>query len=123
MTTKILIVEDDADSAGFLRILLEREGYLVQTAATAKRALEELPSWKPEIILMDLMLPKIDGVRATSLLKARDPQSQVVVLTGVTSQEKVHEALERGARFSFTKPLNFAELLNVVESLRKNGRR
>src|SRR5437763_10049029 len=62
MTTKILIVEDDADSAGFLRILLEREGYLVQAAATAKRALEELPSWKPEIILMDLMLPDVEGM-------------------------------------------------------------
>src|SRR4029077_842680 len=62
MTTKILIVEDDADSAEFLRIMLEGEGYLVRPAATAQHALAELSTWKPEIILMDLMLPDVEGM-------------------------------------------------------------
>src|SRR2546422_499243 len=97
MTTKILIVEDDADSAGFLRILLEREGYLVQTAATAKRALEELPSWKPEIILMDLMLPDVEGMDLLTDFRRISPSTQVIVVSGHSSIAIAVEAMKRAA--------------------------
>src|SRR5437879_12150135 len=96
MTTKILIVEDDADSAGFLRILLEREGYLVQTAATAKRALEELPSWKPEIILMDLMLPDAEGMALLTDFRRISPSTHVTAASGPASIAIPTEASERG---------------------------
>jgi DNA-binding response OmpR family regulator len=55
MTTRVLIVEDHADSAEFLRLLLEPEGYLVKTAATAQHTRAEVASFKPDVILMDLM--------------------------------------------------------------------
>jgi len=80
-----------------------------------EESLAEVPY---DVILMDLMLPKTDGVEATQLIKARDPKAQIVVLTGITTQETVRLALEHGARFSFSKPVNFAELLNIVECLR-----
>jgi DNA-binding NarL/FixJ family response regulator len=51
------------------------------------------------------------------MIAARDPEARIVVVTGVTTPEKVQEALERGARFSFTKPLHFSALGQVVESL------
>jgi CheY-like chemotaxis protein len=124
---RILLVDDEPSVRRTVSSFLARRGYQVHTAQDGEEAVvrvEQSVAAQPyDVILMDLMLPKIDGARATSLVKACDPNVQVVVLTGVTSQEAVNQALERGARFSFTKPLNFAELLNVVESLRKGGKR
>ena len=121
MTTKILIVEDDADSAGFLRILLEREGYLVQTAATAKRALEELPSWKPEIILMDLMLPDVEGMDLLTDFRRISPSTQVIVVSGHGSIAIAVEAMESGALSFIEKPINpsvlTAQLHKAAEKL------
>ena len=62
MSTRVLVVEDHADSAEFLRLLLEPEGYLVKTAATAHQTREDVSAWKPDIILMDLMLPDVEGL-------------------------------------------------------------
>ena len=62
MKTRILIVEDHADSAEFLQLLLEPEGYIVEVAGTGQQARAMLSSFKPEIILMDLMLPDVEGL-------------------------------------------------------------
>jgi CheY-like chemotaxis protein len=124
---KILLVDDEPSVRRTVSSFLAKRGYQVHTAQDGEEAVmrveQSLPAQPYDVVLMDLMLPKIDGVRATGLVKTCDPQAQVVILTGITSQETVHLALDRGARFSFTKPLNFAELLNVVESLRKDGKR
>ena len=82
MTTRILIVEDHADSAEFLRLLLEPEGYVVKTAATAQHAREEVAASKPDIILMDLMLPDVEGLDLLRELRAMSPESQVIVVSG-----------------------------------------
>jgi DNA-binding response OmpR family regulator len=101
---------------------LARRGYKVDTAQDGDEAVqrveEALEAVPYDVILMDLMLPKTDGVEATELIKARDPKAQILVLTGVTTQESVRRALDHGARFAFSKPVNFAELLTVVECLR-----
>jgi signal transduction histidine kinase/CheY-like chemotaxis protein len=124
---KILLVDDEPSVRRTVSAFLARRGYQVHTAQDGEEAVvrvEQAVTSQPyDVVLMDLMLPKIDGVRATSLVKACDPHAQVVVLTGVTSQDAVQLALDHGARFSFTKPLNFAELLNVVECLRKSVKR
>ena len=61
-TTRVLIVEDHLDSAEFLRLLLEPQGYSVRIATTAQQARNELKSWQPEMALMDLMLPDVEGL-------------------------------------------------------------
>jgi two-component system, cell cycle sensor histidine kinase and response regulator CckA len=119
---KILVVDDEPNIRRTLSAFLTRRGYQVHTAAdgeeAVKRVDEALAKSQPyDLILMDLMLPKIDGTGAISMIAARDPQAQIVVVTGVTTPEKVQEALERGARFTFTKPLHFTALDQVVDSL------
>src|ERR1700681_1949149 len=106
LTTKILIVEDDADSAEFLRIMLEREGYLVRAAATAKHALEALSTWKPEIILMDLMLPDVEGMDLLTDFHRISPGTQVIVVSGHGSIVIAVEAMESGALSFIEKPIN-----------------
>jgi DNA-binding response OmpR family regulator len=73
MTTRVLIVEDHADSAEFLQLLLKPEGYLVTTAATAQHTREEVAASKPDIILMDLMLPDVEGLDLLRELRAMSP--------------------------------------------------
>lgn len=119
---RILVVDDEPSVRRTLCSFLARRGYKVETAQDGNEAVqrveESLAEVPYDVILMDLMLPKTDGVEATQLIKARDPKAQIVVLTGITTQETVRLALEHGARFSFSKPVNFAELLNIVECLR-----
>ncbi len=106
MTTRVLIVEDHADSAEFLRLLLEPEGYLVKTAATAQHTREEVAAWKPDIILMDLMLPDVEGLDLLRELRTMNPDSQVIVVSGHGSISVAVEAMENGALSFIEKPLN-----------------
>jgi PAS domain S-box-containing protein len=119
---KILVVEDEPNVRRILSSFLTRRGYQVHTAGDGeegvKRVDEALGKSQPyDLVLMDLMLPKIDGVGAISMITARDPSVQIVVVTGVTTPETVHDALERGARFTFTKPLHFTGLGLAVDAL------
>src|SRR5205823_13363245 len=104
---KLLVGDDEPNVRRTLGSLLSRRGYQVHTAGdgeeAVKRVDEALCRQPYDLILMDLMLPKIDGAQAISMITARDPNAGIIVVTGVTTPEKVHEALERGARFCFTK--------------------
>src|ERR671919_1390751 len=97
ITTRVLIVEDHADSAEFLRLLLEPEGYLVKTAATAQRTREEVAASKPDIILMDLMLPDVEGLDLLRELRTMSPDSQVIVVSGHGSIAVAVETMGKGA--------------------------
>jgi PAS domain S-box-containing protein len=118
---KILVVDDEPNVRRTLSAFLSRRGYQVHTAGdgeeAVKRVDDALKTQPYDLILMDLMLPKIDGIGAIAMIAARDPEARIIVVTGVTTPEKVQEALERGARFSFTKPLHFTALGQVADSL------
>jgi DNA-binding NtrC family response regulator len=111
MTTRILIVEDHADSAEFLRLLLEPEGYIVRTAATAQQAREEVTTSGTDIILMDLMLPDVEGLDLLRELRATSPDAQIVVVSGHGSISVAVEAMENGALSFIEKPLNPSVLM------------
>lgn len=118
---KILVVDDEPNVRRTLCSFLARRGYQVHTAndgeEAVKRVEEALRTQPYDVILMDLMLPNIDGAEAISMIAARDAAARIVVVTGATTPERVHESLERGARFSFTKPLHFPGLGYVVDRL------
>ncbi len=118
---KILVVDDEPNVRRTLSAFLARRGYQVHTAGDGEEAVKRvehaLKTQPYDLVVMDLMLPKIDGIGAISMIAARDPAARIVVVTGVTTPEKVQEALERGASFSFTKPLPFTGLGQVVDAL------
>src|SRR5688572_31712592 len=121
MTLRVLIVEDHADSAEFLRLLLEPEGYLVRVAATAQRTREEVEASKPDVILMDLMLPDVEGLDLLRELRAMSPESCVIVVSGHGSISVAVEAMESGALSFIEKPINpsvlMAQLHKAAEKL------
>ena len=114
MTTCVLIVEDHADSAEFLRLLLEPEGYIVKTAGTAQQAREQVTATRPDIILMDLMLPDVEGLDLLRELRTMNPESQVLVVSGHGSITVAVEAMENGALSFIEKPINPSVLMALL---------
>src|SRR4029453_9067115 len=108
---RVLIVEDHADSAEFLRLLLEPEGCVVKIAATAEEARAEVTASHPDVILMDLMLPDVEGLDLLRELRTKSPESQVIVVSGHGSISVAVEAMENGALSFIEKPINSSVLM------------
>ena len=121
ISTRVLIVEDQADSAEFLRLLLEPEGCVVKIAATAQQARAEVAASNPDIILMDLMLPDVEGLDLLREFRTLSPESQVIVVSGYGSISVAVEAMESGALSFIEKPINanvlMAQLHKAAEKL------
>lgn len=115
----ILIVEDNELSRDMLSRRLRRRGYEVLTAIDAEVGLEIAVRDKPNLILMDMSLPRIDGWEATRRLKA-DPQTQaipVIALTAHAMNGDRESALEAGCDDYDTKPVELPRLLGKIERL------
>ncbi len=116
---KILLVEDNEMNRDMLSRRLQRKGYCVVTAEDAERGLVLARSEAPDLILMDISLPAMDGWEATRLLKANKSTKHIpiIALTAhamVTDREK---ALEVGCDDYDTKPVDFGRLSEKIESL------
>ncbi len=123
---KILVVDDDRDDLKMLSMILEPEGYDVVTAENGVEALEKVESEDPDLILLDVMMPELDGFAACDKLKS-SPASQgipVVLLTGVAKQitktrYPIDGVLRAQAEEYLEKPVEPEELLRVVASFFK----
>jgi two-component system, OmpR family, KDP operon response regulator KdpE len=115
-TLKVLIVDDEIAILRFLRVALKGEGLSVIEAATGQDALYKLALERPDLILLDLGLPDIDGVEVTRRLRE---WSQVpVIILSVREQESVKiEALDAGADDYLTKPFGIGELLARIRTV------
>ncbi len=116
---KILAVDDEPMMLGIYQAALSEQGYQVATAGDGQQALEAVFQVNPDVILMDIVMPKMDGVEATQRLKA-DPRTKnipVIMVTGLGSIEDRVKGLEAGADDFLSKPFNLDELVVRVRSL------
>jgi DNA-binding response OmpR family regulator len=115
--TRILLVEDDRSIAGFVEPELEHLGFLVRCAYDGIAALEEARKFGPALILLDIMLPGLDGVGVLKRLRQEGNKVPVIMLTARdTTLDKVH-SLDRGADDYLTKPFDIVELLARIRAL------
>lgn len=116
---KILVVDDHEDNVEVLRVRLEARGYEVQGAADGEAALETIERWVPDLILLDVMMPKVDGLEVVRRIKANEslPFIPVIMQTALDSTERMVAGLSAGADDYVTKPINFAELEARIKSL------
>ena len=116
---RILVVDDHEDNVEVLRARLEARGYDVQGAMSGQEALDTVKGWCPDLILLDVMMPDMDGLEVVRRLKAdRElPFIPVIMQTALDSTERIVAGLEAGADDYVTKPINFAELEARVRSL------
>lgn len=123
---KVLVVEDEEILLTALREELESGGYEVDGAADGEEGLEKVKSFKPDLILLDLVMPKMDGMEMLQKLKS-DPQTRdilVVILTNLSDYEKISEALSLGAMDYLVKAnYKLEDLLDKVKTVlsRKAG--
>lgn len=118
-TRKILCVEDSDDSLFMLHRRLTRAGFDVKLSTNGKEAVEWAKTMLPDVILMDLNLPGIDGWEATRRLKAQPETNHIpiIVLTANTSKRSHDDARAAGCDELEMKPIDFPELLRKIESV------
>jgi two-component system KDP operon response regulator KdpE len=115
LPSKLLVIEDDPAIRRLLRVTLERAGYAVAEAGTAREALSLLPIEKPQVILLDLGLPDRDGLELVQLLKRGSEATLIVVSAREATSEKV-AALDLGADDYLVKPFDTEELLARIRA-------
>ena len=110
MSENILIIEDDPSLLMGLTMNLRREGYHVRTASDGHRGLVELERERPDLVVLDLMLPGVDGLEILRRIREDDVTLPVVVLTALGSEQDKIKGLDLGANDYVTKPFSIAEL-------------
>jgi DNA-binding NtrC family response regulator len=112
---RILVVDDEANARAALAELLREEGYAVETAADAFKALPKLEEFEPELLLTDLKMPGMDGISLMRKAQQADPQLAVIVMTAFGAVDTAVSAMRQGAADYLTKPLNLDELTISIE--------
>jgi len=118
----ILVVDDDEPIAASVRRALEYEGYRVSVAHDGGRAVELAGSQRPDLVVLDVMLPGLDGIGVCDRLRERGIDTLILMLTARdTTADRVH-GLDRGADDYLVKPFAYEELLARVRALLRRGR-
>ncbi|MEQ1856791.1 MAG: response regulator transcription factor [Longimicrobiales bacterium] len=115
--TRILLVEDNVDLAFGLRATLEFEGYEVHVVSDGREAFDQIVDLAPDLVLLDLMLPGMDGYEVLSRVRKAGNRTSVLVLTARGEEADVLTGFDRGADDYVTKPFSTAELLARVRAL------
>ena len=120
---RILIVEDEKKVAAFIKKGLEEETYAVDVAMDGEEGLHHGEQNQYDLIILDLMLPKINGLEILSILRSKKIETPILLLTAKDSVDDKVEGLNQGADDYLTKPFAFSELLARIRVLYVEGKR
>jgi len=112
---RVLVVDDEPQIRRSLQVNLENKGYAVLTAASGEEALEAIVRRKPDVVVVDLILPSMDGIELTHRIRKQSPVP-IIVLSAIGDEQKKVEALESGADDYVTKPFGMEELSARIKS-------
>jgi len=116
---RILVVDDEPDIVEILRYNLEKEGYQVDTAANGKEALEKVAQFKPDLAILDVMMPQMTGVEVCQLLRSKPQYNEllIVFLTALSDDISQIKGLESGADDYMQKPISPRVLVSRVNAI------
>lgn len=123
MPTKILVCDDERHIVRLIQVNLERQGYTVTTAFDGKEGLEKIRSEKPDLVVLDVMMPYMDGFEVLKTIR-REPETEnlpVIMLTAKAQDKDVFEGYHYGADMYLTKPFNPMELVTFVKRITQGG--
>ena len=121
MTRKALVIEDDGNIAELLRLYLEKDGFTVSRAADGGEGLEMYKLAKPDLVLLDIMLPVMDGWGVLREIRKNDSKTAVIMLTAKGETPDKVSGLELGADDYITKPFEVRELLARIHAVMRRG--
>jgi len=111
---RILIVDDEKDITDFLAAFFRIKEYEPEVAHSGREAIEKLSTFKPHIVLLDVRMPKMDGIETLREIRKIDPDVGVIMVTAVQEIAIGREALKLGAAYFVTKPINLEYLETTV---------
>jgi DNA-binding response OmpR family regulator len=120
---RVLVADDDEDIVDLLRMNLAAGGYEVEAAYDGEQAWEAVLASPPDLVVLDVMMPKMDGLEVLARLRAepRTREVPVVMLTARTTDTDVWQGWQAGADYYLTKPFDLRELLRFIGYLQVNG--
>ena len=120
---RVLVVDDEASIAELISMALRYEGFDVRAAHTGTRAVAAAKEFRPDAVVLDIMLPDFDGLEVLRRMRATDPDVPVVFLTARDAVEDRVAGLDGGADDYLTKPFSFAELSARLRALARRGQK
>src|SRR5882672_11962239 len=120
--SRVLVVDDEPQITRVLRTVLTSHGYQVRTAAEGEAALANFNEWRPELVITDLYMPRMDGLELCRRIRAQS-NVPIIVLSVKAEEETKVEALDSGADDYVTKPFGIDELLARVRALLRRSAR
>jgi PleD family two-component response regulator len=120
---RLLVVDDDASTRLVLRRVLAKHGYEVIEAANGQEAIEQTLALRPDLVLMDVMMPILDGFSACAQIRLEDGDESlpIIMLTGADDLESIESAFNAGATDFITKPINWTLLTQRVRYALRSG--
>ncbi|HEV2947655.1 MAG TPA: response regulator [Gemmataceae bacterium] len=121
---RILIADDDAQGVELLEAYLSDTGYEIRRATDGEQTLRQVQEWRPDVILLDVMMPKISGFEVCKRIRA-DAASRnigILMVTALDQASDVERAVDAGTNDFLTKPINKAELLLRIRSMLESRR-
>lgn len=115
MSEKVLLVDDDIEFLDTLSERMRTRGMEVSTSSSGVEALKKVERETYDVIILDLMMPGVDGLEALEVLKAKRPELQVILLTGHATVEKGIEAMKLGAMDFLEKPVDLSLLTEKIK--------
>lgn len=115
----ILLVDDERDFVEMLSLRLGEEGHIVRQAYSGQEALASLEEKEPDVVILDIKMPGMDGIEALKTIKARYPLVEVILLTGHGAVDTAVEGLKSGAFDYLLKPADYEDLLAKLEAARQ----
>ena len=113
---KVLIVDDDQYGFDLLEEVLSGSCYVLEKASDGVMALDKMESFNPDIVLLDYIMPRMDGIEAIQIIREFDPRARIVVLTGNTIQEDLDRVNPDDVMKILRKPFDIPTLLALVNS-------
>lgn len=107
---RVLVVDDEESVRSVMTTYLDRHGYKVAEAESGPLALAQLETFHPEIILLDIRMPGMDGLQTLEKIKARDSEIPVIMVTATTDEDIARETIQLGACDYIIKPFSFEQL-------------
>ena len=118
-----LIVDDSAFARFHLRRLIDSfENMLASEAANGNEAITEYRRLKPDFVLMDIIMPGLEGVETVRRICEADPTARVIMISSISHREKVEEALAAGAKYFIPKPVTTDDLRKAIETVLRTRR-
>jgi DNA-binding response OmpR family regulator len=114
---KILIVDDEPNILLSLEFLFKKEGYKVFIARDGEEAMDIIEESDPELVILDIMMPKVDGYEVCRYLKKNHKDVKVIFLTAKSKHQDIQKGMDLGADLYLTKPFSTKDLVNKVKTL------